>query len=105
MPSGQRRLATVSMQTSSLAKCLIAACRVLGVSFMETSLSISELVRRCSESSRQYYEGAVRDLDRRVGASLAAIRDQRQSPSSQPTRLSNGIDDLGKSLAVSATQE
>jgi len=67
--------------------------------------SIAELARRCSESLRQHSEAAGQELDRRMGAALAVIRERRLLPSPLPSQSASGLSGEDQLLVASPSQE
>ena len=70
-----------------------------------TRPSVAELARRCSESSHQLYEEMGLDLDRRVGAALAAVQARRSAQSQPPVQLSNCADGMNTPEGRAASPE
>jgi len=58
--------------------------------------SILELVRLCSQSSSRYFAEMGQDLDRKMGAALAAIRVRGLFQSPPPAQLSSRAGDVSK---------
>lgn len=70
-----------------------------------TTSGLVEALSRCSEVARQYFESAIQDLDRRMGASLARIRERGLVQSSLIGQSASRAGDACKELAASASQE
>jgi hypothetical protein len=66
---------------------------------------IVKLARQCSESSRLLFERLGEDLDCKMGAALAAIRDRRRLRVSLPQQSSTRVDDEGKPSVASVFPE